>query len=218
LNADRRLLQTIPGVGPLASSYLLCLLRGKLFKNAHAAAAFCGVVPLHRHSGTDDATRGRIAWECNRLFRANLYLPAINMRLYDPRMRGVYERLLVRGNTPRQATVAVVRRLIHIAYGVLKNQKEYSPDALAGKLILPNTDREKAGTRSEGEASSPCKQSKAGAPWSADDVRVLREHVADKSFKEIAQILGRTPSAVRTRACAEGLTHKAACPAGPRDP
>lgn len=46
---------------------------------------------------------------------------------HNPDIRCLYERLLERGKKKMAALGAAMRKLVHIAYGVLKHQQEYHP-------------------------------------------------------------------------------------------
>jgi transposase len=45
-----------------------------------------------------------------------------------PPVAPYYQRKRQQGLQPKQALVAVMRRLLHLVYGVLKHQKPYNPD------------------------------------------------------------------------------------------
>jgi transposase len=122
---DRQLLLSIPGVGDETANTLLCLLRSRHFSSAREAAALCGVVPLHHHSGADCARPGRVSPLCHRAFRAALYLPARSAIRCDSPFRMLYERQLAAGKNARQAMVAVMHKLVRVAFGVLRSQKTY---------------------------------------------------------------------------------------------
>jgi hypothetical protein len=40
-------------------------------------------------------------------------------------MGALYDRLIARGKLPKQAITAVMRKLVHLCYGVVKNQTPY---------------------------------------------------------------------------------------------
>lgn len=52
LKDDLALLTSIPAVGPQVGSYLLVLLQGHTFHSAEQLAAYLGLVPVERQSGT----------------------------------------------------------------------------------------------------------------------------------------------------------------------
>jgi transposase len=127
LLAERDLLLTISGVGPVLACHLLCLLRGRPFSSARQAAALAGVVPLRTRSGKTTFGRTRMSKAGDPMLRHLLYMPALGL-LKQPETRAIYARLVAnRKHHPLQAIVALMRRTIHVAFGVLKHQRPYDP-------------------------------------------------------------------------------------------
>jgi len=52
LKNNNALLQTIPGVGPVLSRYMLIVLGGRTFQSASQCAAYLGLVPIQNESGS----------------------------------------------------------------------------------------------------------------------------------------------------------------------
>ncbi|WP_037007534.1 transposase, partial [Pseudomonas sp. MOIL14HWK12:I2] len=61
------------------------------------------------------------------LIRAKLYMGAIVAKERNPDVKALYERLLARGKARMSALGAAMRKLLQIAYGVLKTQRPYQP-------------------------------------------------------------------------------------------
>src|SRR5215211_1731957 len=59
--------------------------------------------------------------------RKALYFPAIVAMRHNPHVRALSERLKERGKCPMQIIGAAMRKLVHIAYGVLKSGKPFDP-------------------------------------------------------------------------------------------
>ena len=55
-------------------------------------------------------------------------LAALSAIRYNPTLAPYYQRKRQQGLQPKQALVAVMRRLLHLVYGVLKHQQPYNPD------------------------------------------------------------------------------------------
>lgn len=126
LKKDAQLLRSIPGAGPVMSRLMLCVLRSRPFKCAAECAAFLGVIPKLRESGI---FRGRAALskKGSPIIRAKLYMSAIVASQHNPLIKAQRERLLRNGKTKMQALGAAMRKLVHICFGVIKHQTEYSP-------------------------------------------------------------------------------------------
>lgn len=125
LSHIQRLLVSIKGIGKLTSQWLLPLLYRGQFESARQLAAYLGLTPVHKSSGTSLNRRGRLSGRGNRDMRSRLYMPAVCASTHDPAMAGFYDSLIRRGKTPKQALTAVMRKLVHICYGVVKNDQEY---------------------------------------------------------------------------------------------
>ncbi|MCQ9325623.1 transposase [Neisseria dentiae] len=124
LKHDIELLKTIPGVGDAVAPRMALLYRSRPFRSAAQMAAFPGLVPKERTSGQ---YRGkvRLSKQGNSKFRALLYMPAVVAKGCNPDIRACCERLPARGKSKMQAIGAVMRRLVHICFGVLKHQTVY---------------------------------------------------------------------------------------------
>jgi transposase len=126
LKDDLNRLRSIPGIGPVVSRVMLSVIRSRPFKAASDVAAFLGVIPCHRESGV---FRGRssLSKKGPPRVRAKLYMAAIAASQHNPTIRSQRERLLARGKTKMQALGAAMRKLVHLCFGVLKHQTEYTP-------------------------------------------------------------------------------------------
>ena len=69
--------------------------------------------------------------------RAALSFPAMTAMRWCPEIRAFAERLAARGKPKKVIIGAVMRKLIHICYGILKHQTPYDPAKVSPKTILP---------------------------------------------------------------------------------
>lgn len=128
------LLQTIRGVGARTARALLAELAGLPDElDRRQLVAHAGLDPRHVRSGSSVALKPRISKVGNRRLREALFLPALVAIQREPRVRAFYDALLRRGKAPRQAQVAVMRKLLHAVWGVL----HYSSPFDVARL-LPN--------------------------------------------------------------------------------
>jgi len=125
LKQNQELLRSIKGIGKLTSQWLLPLLSTQRFNNAREVAAFLGLVPCHKSSGTSLKTRGRLSGRGDANLRARLYMPAVSAITHDPAMKTFYEELVAKGKPSKVAITAVMRKLVHVCYGVIKHQTPY---------------------------------------------------------------------------------------------
>jgi transposase len=112
------LLDSIPGLGEASVPHLLVLFS---HDNAFAkqAAAFTGRAPRLSESGRQ-AARTRLSKVGDPLLRKALYLPAWVAWRYNPVIRAFCERLKANGKNGKAIVCAAMRKLIHIAFGVLR--------------------------------------------------------------------------------------------------
>jgi transposase len=128
LKKDRQLLTSIPGIGPTLSRLMLSVIHSRPFKNAEQLAAFLGVIPKLVESGVFKG-RSALSKKGPPSVRAKLYMAAIVASRHNPDVIKQKSRLLAKGKTKMQALGAAMRKLVHICFGVIKNQTEYSPQA-----------------------------------------------------------------------------------------
>ena len=131
LKRNQQLMCSIKGIGKKTSQWLLPMLSTQRFNHAREVAAFLGLVPCHRQSGTSLNSKGHLSGRGNAVLRAKLYMPALCASIHDPELKTFYQSLLARGKTPKQALTAVMRKLVHICYGVIKHQTPYQANYVA---------------------------------------------------------------------------------------
>ena len=57
-----------------------------------------------------------------------MYMPALVAIQSQKNVKAFYEKLLKRGKRPIQAVVAVMRKLLHAIWGILKHDQEFDGD------------------------------------------------------------------------------------------
>ena len=58
--------------------------------------------------------------------RRALYMPALVAIRWEPHIGAFYEKLIARGKKPIVAMVAVMRKLLHSIYGMLKHDQDFN--------------------------------------------------------------------------------------------
>ena len=128
LRAQRDLLTSIPGIGEATAAVLLGeLLDIKRFQSARQVAAFSGVVPRIRQSGTSVRRRGALCKVGPGRLRKALYFPALTALRCNPTIRVFAARLRAAGKPKMVIVAAVMRKLIHLVFGVIRSGREYQP-------------------------------------------------------------------------------------------
>lgn len=126
LQKNRALLESIPGIGPALSRVMLAVIHSRSFTKASHLAAFLGLIPVLQESGTFKG-RSRLSKIGPSGVRAKLYMAAVVAKQHNPDVRAHYNRLRQRGKSTMQALAAAMRKLVHICFGVIKQQSEYQP-------------------------------------------------------------------------------------------
>jgi transposase len=131
LKQQRELLTSIPGIGEQTAAVLLAEVgRIEDYKNARQLAAYAGLTPCERSSGTSVRGKTRLSCTGNVRLRKALYMPAVVAMRCNPLLKAVSERLLGRGKVKMQVIGALMRKLVHLAFGILKSQKPFDPTYL----------------------------------------------------------------------------------------
>lgn len=125
LNKQVALLLTIQGVGNKTAWTILAYLGDiALFDNAKQVASFAGLNPKIQQSGTS-LNRSSLSKAGHKRLRKSLYMPAVVLVKHNPLMADLYKRLQAKGKPNMVAICAVMRKLLVIAYGVLKSGKPF---------------------------------------------------------------------------------------------
>jgi transposase len=129
LKRQRELLDSIPGIGEATAAVLLAEVPDiKQYKSARQVAAFAGLVPRERQSGSSVRGRVRLSKIGHARLRRALYFPAVTALRCRPFFQSWAEGLRQRGKSKMSVIGATMRKLVHLAYGVLKSGKPFDPE------------------------------------------------------------------------------------------
>ena len=135
LKRDAQLLHSIPGVGSTTVAKVLAYAGDvRRFANAKALAAFIGVTPRQRLSGTSVKGRTMISRAGHAQLRRALYMPGLVARRHNPVLRAFGDRLRDAGLAPKAVVGAVMRKLVHLIYGVIKSGRPFDINLAAPRL------------------------------------------------------------------------------------
>lgn len=128
LRRKKELLGSIKGIGEKTAIYLLAEMYDlALYKDAKAAAADVGVTASHYRSGVSVRRRSKMSRMGKASIRGALHWPAITAIQHNPLVRDLAQRLQAKGKHSGTIQVAAMRKLIHIAHGVLKSGQPFDP-------------------------------------------------------------------------------------------
>jgi len=126
LRADRELLTSIPGIGELTAAWIIAELPDvRMIGSAQSAAAYAGLSPREYSSGTSVHHRTHLSKRGNVYLRRAMYMPAMAAARYNPAVKALYDRLIAEGRPRMVAIGAAMRKLLMLAYGVLRSRKEF---------------------------------------------------------------------------------------------
>jgi transposase len=122
------LLDSIPGLGEKTIPTLLAFYGGVArFARAKEAAAFAGLDPRSHESGSSVRGKPRLSKIGHRALRRALYMPAMVAITKTRWGRAFRDRLRAAGKAPMVIIGAMMRKLVHVAFGVLKSGKPFDP-------------------------------------------------------------------------------------------
>jgi len=128
LKQQCQLLESIPGIGKRTATRLLAEIENiSQYKSARQVAAYAGLTPKNTRSGTKRLP-AHLSKTGNARVRKALFLPAMVAKQHNPVVRNFCQRLERHGKNKMQLVGAAMRKLIHIAFGVLKSGKVFDPN------------------------------------------------------------------------------------------
>lgn len=129
LKQQRDLLKSIPGIGKLTAAVILGEIRDiRSFESARQLAAYAGLAPEERESGTSVRRKPHLSKTGNAHLRKALYMPAVVALTRNPLMVDLRARMERTGHCKMQIIGAIMRKLLHLAYGVIKPGKPFDPN------------------------------------------------------------------------------------------
>jgi transposase len=127
-DAQARLIDSIPGLGTIATATTLVVVRDlERFRSADALKAYLGIYPRRNQSGLREKP-AHMAHHGNALMRHVLWNAArAAVRVKHPAnpFRELHDRLRKKGKGYAYAIGAVCRKLVQVIYGVLKSQTPF---------------------------------------------------------------------------------------------
>lgn len=119
------LLQSIKGIGPVASLTLLAALPELGTLSHKQIAALAGLAPHARDSGT---LRGkRTIWGGRARVRRGLYMATMAAVRFNPAIRTLYRRLVTKGKPHKVALTACMHKLLITCNAILASRKAWDP-------------------------------------------------------------------------------------------
>jgi transposase len=129
LKSKKDLLYSIPGIGPATIAAILAEIN--IFDRCdefRKVVAFIGLAPRETVSGTSIKGKPRLCKIGHARLRKALYMPAVVSIRYNPVITVFYRRLKNKGKNGKVIVCAIMRKLVHIIFGILKSGKPFDPN------------------------------------------------------------------------------------------
>lgn len=137
LKRDAELLRSIPGIGNITVAKVLAYAGDvRRFANAKALAAFIGVTPRQRLSGSSVKGRTMMSRTGHADLRRALYMPGLVARRHNPALKVFGDRLSAAGLAPKAVVGAVMRKLAHLIYGVIKSGQPFDVNLACARVAF----------------------------------------------------------------------------------
>lgn len=137
LKRDVDLITSIPGLGRVTAAKVLgCVGDPRRFGDAKKLAAYLGVTPKQRQSGTSVRGRTTMSRQGSKEARTALYLPAVTAMRFNPLLTAFAKRMEANGMAKMAIVGAIMRKLVHQIYGVISSGKPFDPNHLNKTLAV----------------------------------------------------------------------------------
>lgn len=135
LKKDADLIESIPGMGRRSTAQFMAYIGDiRRFKSAKALAAFIGVTPRQKQSGSSLKGRSSLSRTGHNAARKALFMPGMVAKRFNPVIIAVSARLEARGLAPKAIVGASMRKLVHMIYGVVKSETHFDAKIPLSKL------------------------------------------------------------------------------------
>lgn len=127
IKKDYKNLQTIPGIASISAIAIIAEVPDiDILPNARALAAYAGLNPKHTLSGSSVKGKSRISKIGSGNLRKILYFPAIVSSSVNRNFQEFKQRMRAKGKHNMVIIVALMRKLLHIIFAILKNKSIFS--------------------------------------------------------------------------------------------
>jgi transposase len=132
------ILLATPGLGPITTAWLLVgTLNFSVATTPEQLTAYVGLAPMPHESGSSVRGRRRIGHTGNGRLRTALYMATLNAARYNPTIKAFYQRLRAAGKPMKVARCAAARKLLHLAWALVKQQQHYcAPQAAQSEQLI----------------------------------------------------------------------------------
>ncbi len=124
INQHCKRLQTIPCINQQTALWILQNLLGKDFKTANKFIAYAGLSPEIKQSGSSVKGKEKLTRLGNKRLKSALFMPALSA-MRSNYFKPFVTRLKANGKRPKVIVVALMRKLLKLAYYIYKTKKPF---------------------------------------------------------------------------------------------
>jgi len=118
-------IDTVEGLGFMTIVTIIAETNGfAIIENHKQLASYAGLDVVHNQSGLKKG-KTSISKKGNKFIRASLFLPAMVAARFNPKLKELYLRLVIKKNIKKVALVAVARKLLVLIFTLWKNNSTY---------------------------------------------------------------------------------------------
>jgi len=129
LKAKKDLLKSIPGIGEATIAAILAELHMfERYDSVGKVVAFIGLAPRQFISGSSIKGKPRLSKVGHARLRKALYMPALVSIQCNPIIQVFYHRLKENGKNGKVVVCAIMRKLVHLIFGILKSGRPFDPN------------------------------------------------------------------------------------------
>lgn len=126
LHLQNQLIQSILGLGPMTSIYLILVTKGfTTFKNSRQLSCYAGVAPFKYSSGSSIKGRTKVSHFADKKLKSLLNMCAMNAKKYDPELKLYYERKLEEGKSKMLVLNNIRCKLLGRVFAVINRGSAY---------------------------------------------------------------------------------------------
>ncbi len=129
LKKERDLLISIDGIGDKTAALILAELPDIAnFNNSGQVVAYAGLSPQEHTSGSSVHKQTRLTKTGNQRLKTTMFFPALTALKHNPIIINLAQRLEKAGKAKMVIVGAAMRKLMQLAYGVLKSGQPFDPN------------------------------------------------------------------------------------------
>lgn len=123
----RRLLESIPGIGPKAAAILIAITNNfTKFIHYKQLIAYVGLSPRTYTSGTSVKGRGHICKMGKSQVRKQMYISSWSAKFHNKACSEFYDRLIKKGKPERVVKIAIANKLLKQAFAIVTSKTMYN--------------------------------------------------------------------------------------------